>query len=92
MHAMNTQASTLPTSALDLVRTALSKHSETPITDMYPDTKLVDIGIDSLALGELLFALEDTLEVELTDTSSMPETIADVMTLIQPFLDSAKLS
>jgi acyl carrier protein len=77
-------------SALEMIRAELSKHTETPVTDMHLDTSLVDIGIDSLALGELLFSLEDSLEVKLTETASMPETIADIVTLIEPYLNSDK--
>jgi acyl carrier protein len=89
---MTTPSQLPPSTALEIVRQALSKHTETPMSAMHLDTRLVDIEIDSLALGELLFALEDKLEVELVETSALPETIADLVVLIQPYLGSDKLA
>jgi acyl carrier protein len=88
---VNTSSTPSPT-ALDIVCQQLSKHTETPVRSMQLETKLADIDIDSLALGELLFALEDKLEVELIETTSLPETIGDLVVLIQPYLGSHKLT
>jgi acyl carrier protein len=43
-----------------------------------PDSKLADLGIDSLATLEFLFKLEEKFELDLNSDPTPVETVADV--------------
>jgi len=74
--------------ALALVRDALTRYTDTPPEDIHPETLLADLQVDSLTLAELLFELEDKLGKSISDTTELPQSIADVMALVQPALDA----
>lgn len=78
--------------ALNLVRNALSKYTDTPLDQILPDTKLADIQIDSLTLAELLFELEDQLGVTMAEPPSLPQSVADLLTLVDPYLPEQALA
>lgn len=77
-----------PSQAMALVREALSRYTDTPPQDMQPETLLADLQVDSLTLAELLFELEDKVGKSIGDTTQVPQTIADVIALVQPALDA----
>lgn len=56
-----------------------------------PDTGLADAGLDSLAVAELLFSIEDAFGVDLgdVDAADMPATIGEVVALIDSKLPAA---
>jgi acyl carrier protein len=74
------------TLALAAVHDGLSRYSETPTSQMMLTTTLADVGIDSLALAELLFELEDKLGVSIAQGDVIPKTVQDVVTLIEPYI------
>jgi acyl carrier protein len=74
------------TLALAAVQNGLSSYSETPVAQMTLQATLADIGIDSLALAELLFELEDKLGVSIAQSDVIPKTVQDVVTLIEPYV------
>ncbi len=78
-----------PLNALTLVRQALSRYTDTPLDAMQLDTKLADIQIDSLTLAELLFELEDQLHVSMSEPANMPQSVGDLVALVQPYMASA---
>jgi acyl carrier protein len=77
--------------ALNLVRQALGKYTDTPIDNIQLDTVLVDIQIDSLTLAELLFELEDQLHTTISETGSLPQHVSDLVELILPCIDQNAL-
>jgi|GEM_PF-2125317 len=65
---------------LDLIQT--QHHLDT--SQVGPETRLADVGLDSLAVAELLFSIEDVFHVNLSDVApdAVPVTVADVVSLI----------
>jgi acyl carrier protein len=72
--------------ALNLVRQALSRYTDTPADDIQLDSTLPDLQIDSLTLAELLFELEDHLGVTITEATTPPKVISEIVDLILPYI------
>jgi acyl carrier protein len=49
------------------------------------DSGLADVGLDSLAVAELLFSIEETFKVSLDDVApeELPATVGELVALIQ---------
>lgn len=54
-------------------------------TDITDDTKLSDLGLDSLAIVEGVMACEDEFGIEI-DADEAPETVGDIVKIIEPLL------
>ena len=78
--------SDLSTVTLSVVRQALTRYVDTPSEQILPESVLQDLDVDSLTLAELMFEIEDQLGVSMSDTTSVPKTVADLMTLIEPYV------
>lgn len=74
--------------ALALVRDALTRYIDTPPQGIQPDTRLVDLSVDSLTLAELLFELEDKVGKPISDIPNPPQRIADVVDWLAPEVDN----
>jgi acyl carrier protein len=50
-------------------------------------TGLADVGLDSLAVAELMFSIEETFKVDLGDIAAeaLPATVGEVVNLIENF-------
>lgn len=72
--------------ALDLLRQVLGHLTDAPPEQIVPEAELASLQIDSLALAEMLFALEDRLGVTVIEPNERPQTVADVLRLIAPQL------
>lgn len=66
-----------------VVALLVQQHGVDPAT-LTPDTGLADAGMDSLAVAELLFSLEDTFRIDLGDVAATqaPATLGEVIALI----------
>lgn len=53
--------------------------------ELTEDTKLSDLGLDSLAIVEGVMACEDEFGVEI-DADEAPETVGDIVDIIDPLL------
>lgn len=71
---------------LTLVRRVLSKYCDSPREAIVPEALLTELNVDSLALAEMLFALEDNLGVAVTVSGDRPTTVADLMKVIEPYM------
>jgi len=79
--------------ALDLIRLSLADYIEAPADAIIPEAKLADLDVDSLTMAELIFDLEDKHGIKLPDDTARPQTVADLIGLIQPFLkDSTEIA
>ena len=67
---------------LDVLRDILVKDYELTAERLQPDTVLADIELDSLALTELIFSLEDEFHVTATTNGAGLVTLADVANYI----------
>jgi acyl carrier protein len=77
--------------ALNLVRQTLTRYTDTPPDEIQLETALASLQVDSLTLAELLFELEDRLGVTLSETSTVPRLISDVIVLIEPFISDSDI-
>ena len=75
------------TTALDLLRQSLSQFTDAPYEAIVPDAALADLQVDSLTLAELLFELEDRLAVTMPEPAERPQTVGDLLRLVEPLLD-----
>ncbi len=77
--------------ALNLVRQALARYTDTPAEQIQPESSLIDLQIDSLTLAELLFELEDRLGATISESTTAPRLISDILMLVEPFIDEQAL-
>ena len=74
-------------SALGLLRAAVAQCTDVDIDRVVPEAKMLDLGIDSLELTEVIWALEDlmgnvNLDPSNSMKSSLPATVGEVLALI----------
>lgn len=62
----------------------IEKEHHLEVSNVTLDTGLADVGLDSLALAELIFSIEDTFGIVLGDMDprSMPATVGELVTMI----------
>jgi acyl carrier protein len=72
--------------ALTLIRQVITKYTDAAPDAVQPEASLADLEVDSLSLAEMLFALEDTLGKSIAEPTQRPQTVADLMQLVQPYL------
>ena len=56
------------------------------------DASLESLGLDSLAVIEFLFQIEDKFGIEIPNESSPPSTLGAMVQLVAPLLATASLS
>jgi acyl carrier protein len=74
----------LTSSTFEQVVALLAHQQGIDAATLSPATGLADAGLDSLAVAELLFSLEDTFRIDLGDVAvtDVPATLGDVIALI----------
>ena len=77
----------LDSSSLSLIRHVLAEYSDAATDAVLPEASLDSLGVDSLTLAEMLFALEDRLGVSMPDPTTRPQTVSDLIELIKPYAD-----
>ena len=66
---------------LELLRDYLEKKASIDPARVTPEARLEDIGVDSLILIDLMFELEESLDVRVPDMDSRPTTVAELIDL-----------
>lgn len=63
----------------------ISEQHHIDTTQLTPDTGLAEVGLDSLAVAELLFSIEDVFKINLGDVApeSVPATVGELVQLIE---------
>jgi acyl carrier protein len=74
--------------ALDMVRQALTRYTDTPPDQIHMETSLADLQIDSLTLAELMFELEDRLGTSIDEAETVPSLISDLVAIVTPLLQN----
>ena len=71
-------------STLDRLMQLISEQHQIDTTLVTPETGLADVGLDSLAVAELLFSIEEVFKVDLGDVApdAVPATVGEVVHLI----------
>lgn len=77
-------------SSLALIRQFIVEYTDAAPTDISLDADLVSLGVDSLTLAEMLFALEDKLGVTMAEPTDRPKRVADLVSLIEPYADEIR--
>jgi acyl carrier protein len=68
---------------LEQLREILQRRIGTPPDQINPDSKLTEIGVDSLLLLDLMFEMEDKFGVKLPNDLPRPETVAELITVFE---------
>ena len=70
---------------LDLIKDYLARHLDNPPENVTLESRLDEIGIDSMALLELIFELEDKYDIRLPEDVSTPETVGQLIDLVEQY-------
>ena len=69
--------------SLEYLKEAISKvMSDADVDAITLETRVADLGIDSLCFAEVMFELEEELGTSFSDEGEIPETIAGLIFLI----------
>lgn len=70
---------------LELLKEYLKRHVDNPPENLTLESRLDGIGVDSLALLELIFELEEKHGINVPNDVPMPETVGQLVELIEKF-------
>lgn len=75
---------TMTTNTLATLLALIHKEHHLDVSGVTTATSLADAGLDSLAVAELLFSIEDTFKINLGEVppDALPATVAEVVALI----------
>ena len=68
---------------LELINEYIKRHVNNPPESLTPESRLDGIGVDSLALLELLFELEEKYDINLPNDMSRPETVGQLIEIVE---------
>jgi acyl carrier protein len=68
-----------------LISEYINKHVNNPPEKLTMESRLDEVGIDSLALLELVFELEDEHGINVPNDVEMPVTVAQLIELIEKY-------
>ena len=72
-------------STLELIKEYINRHVDQPPENLEMESRLDGIGLDSLAMLELFFEFEDKYGISLPNDVPMPETVGQLVNLIEKF-------
>jgi acyl carrier protein len=70
---------------LELLKEFVRKHVDNPPENITAESKLPDIGIDSLNLLELLFEAEEKLGIRFPNDTPQPETVGQLLEIFEKY-------
>lgn len=70
---------------LEIIRDYINKHSDNPPENLTMETRLNEVGIDSLAMLELFFEFEDKYNFRLPQDIKIPGTVGDLVTIVERY-------
>jgi acyl carrier protein len=66
----------------DRIRAIFAEQAMLDVADVTPEARLADLGVDSLALVEAIFAIEEAFDVSVPFNANEPErTVFDISTV-----------
>lgn len=74
---------------LELIKVYLDRHLDNPPENLTPESRIDEIGIDSLALLELMMELEDKYDFRLPEDVPTPETVGQLLALVEKYKPAA---
>jgi acyl carrier protein len=79
-------------SSLQTIQRLMVEQFDLKPEDLGPDAQLDSLGLDSLAVIEFMFNLEDELNIKLPDERVELRTLGDVATAVDNVIASQKVS
>jgi acyl carrier protein len=75
---------TTTTDTLTALLTLIHEEHHLDVSAVTRETGLADVGLDSLAVAELLFSIEDTFKINLGEVAqdALPSTVGEVVAMI----------
>ncbi len=74
---------------LELIKVYLDRHLDNPPENLTPESRIDEIGVDSLALLELMMELEDKYDFRLPEDVPTPETVGQLLALVEKYKPAA---
>jgi acyl carrier protein len=74
----------------ELIKKFLHDRLDSVPENITPDSLLVDLGVDSLMLAELMFEAEDNLEISIESDVTPPKTVGEMTDLIDALVARKK--
>ncbi|HER34137.1 MAG: acyl carrier protein [Halothiobacillaceae bacterium] len=72
--------------ALEIIRTGIAENTDIDPASVTPERRLDELGIDSFTLLELIFSLEERMNIELGNDVGTPETVQDLIDILRGHL------
>lgn len=70
---------------LKLIKEYVERHVDNPPENLTLESRLDGIGVDSMAMLELMFELEDKYGIRLPNDAAKPETVGQLVELVEKF-------
>lgn len=67
----------------DRIRLLIAEHFGIDLNTLRPETQITGLGIDSLAMIEFMFEMEEKFNIRMADSRAPLLTVADVVSEIQ---------
>jgi acyl carrier protein len=77
--------------SLELIKKFLNDRLDSVPENITPDSLLVDLGVDSLMLAELMFEAEDNLGISIESDVTPPKTVGEMTILIDELVARKKV-
>ena len=74
---------------LDLIKDYLNQHLDNPPENLTVESRLDEIGVDSLGLLELLFELEEKYNINVPQDIPTPETVGQLIEIVEKYKPAA---
>ncbi|HYB51987.1 MAG TPA: phosphopantetheine-binding protein [Burkholderiaceae bacterium] len=65
------------------IQSLIAEHFGLDLSKLTPETQIASLGIDSLAMIEFMFAVEEKLNIRMADSRAPLVTVADVIAEIE---------
>ena len=72
----------------EVIKNYIINNVDNPPDNLTPESKLNELGLDSLAILELMFEIEDKYNITLPDNAQKPETVGQLIKLIEELMPS----
>jgi acyl carrier protein len=79
---MGFQLKLLAMDSIGLIREFLKDRLGADPETVVPEAQLVDLGVDSLMMLELMFEFEDRFDIKLSNDLKAPQTVGEMVTLM----------
>lgn len=76
--------------SFELIKKFLHERLEEVPEDLSNETVLLDLGVDSLMLTELMFEAEDNLDIQIASDVTPPKTIGEMVQLLEELVAQKK--